>query len=447
MRTGAVVCLTLCLAVAMGVAGPGAEARQTPNAPQTERTEAAVVGASVLHDARWLVERERYTYGGTYGFTLWRPESGAPHDHGGTPALRVALAYDLEPGEIEGEVRGRISAFEPGLSLKRETVSVAEKGYEGVAVWPIPGSTPSAEVYVPVNDRVYRINVYAEEPGEEGLDAEDKRLLTTLRFEPPSRPVEALGLPRANAPETLYAPGTSGFAEQQRVPQEETSAFGALSGSGDQRINEGCWRADPAYFFRVQYDSEANSKPGDHIRTGFTILGMPNYWDEYTHGDLGYGRCNEPEWCNDKFAVDYPLNRGDPIFSPFPDGTVTFAGRNITHKDYGILVSIEASNGKYVNLSAHLDSLAGEIRKGAQVTDRTVIGYAGDTGGPDIPVGRPHLHQAFYRYPSFMPDGSPYGGAGLQVVRHHHFRGDGGVYSFSWEGTGRTKTKGDLIGY
>ena len=447
MRTGAVVCLTLCLAVAMGVAGPGAEARQTPNAPQTERTEAAVVGASVLHDARWLVERERYTYGGTYGFTLWSPESGAPHDHGGTPALRVALAYDLEPGEIEGEVRGRISAFEPGLSLKRETVSVAEKGYEGVAVWPIPGSTPSAEVYVPVNDRVYRINVYAEEPGEEGVDAEDKRLLTTLRFEPPSRPVEALGLPRANAPETLYAPGDSGFAEQQRVPQEETSGFGALAGSGDQRIKEGCWRADPAYFFRVQYDSEANSKPGDHIRTGFTILGMPNYWDEYTHGDLGYGRCNEPEWCNDKFAVDYPLNRGDPIFSPFRDGTVTFAGRNITHKDYGILVSIEASNGKYVNLSAHLDSLAGGIRKGAQVTDQTVIGYAGDTGGPDIPVGRPHLHQAFYRYPSFMPDGSPYGGAGLQVVRHHHFRGDGGVYSFSWEGTGRTKTKGDLIGY
>jgi len=431
----------------MGVVGPGAEARQTVNAPRTERTEGAVVGASVVHDARWLVERERYTYGATYGFTLWRPESGAPHDHGGTPALRVALAYDLEPGEIEGEVRGRISAFEPDLSLKRETVSVAEKGYEGVAVWPIPGSTPSAEVYVPVNDRVYRINVYAEEPGEEGLDAEDKRLLTTLRFEPPSRPVEALGLPRANAPETLYAPGASGFAEQQRVLQEETSGFGALSGSGDQRINEGCWRADPAYFFRVQYDSEANSKPGDHIRTGFTILGKPNYWDEYTHGDLGYGRCNEPEWCNDKFAVDYPLNRGDPIFSPFRDGTVTFAGRNITHKDYGILVSIEASNGKYVNLSAHLDSLAGGISKGAQVTDQTVIGYAGDTGGPDIPVGRPHLHQAFYRYPSFMPDGSPYGGAGLQVVRHHHFRGDGGVHSFSWEGTGRTKTKGDLIGY
>jgi hypothetical protein len=445
VRTGVMVCLTLCLAVAMGVMVPGAEARQAPNEPRTERTEGAVVGASVVHDARWLVERERYTYGGTYGFTLWRPESGTPHDHGGTPALRVALAYDLEPGEIEGEVRGRISAFEPDLSLKRETVNIAEKGREGMAVWPIPGSTPSAEVYVAVNDRVYRINLYAKKPGEEGLDEEDRRLLSTLRFEPPSRPVEALGLPRANAPETLYARGDEGLSGQQRVPQEETSGVGALA--GDERIKEGCWRADPAYFFRVQYDREANDKPGDHIRTGFTLVGKPNYWDEYTHGDLGYGRCNEPEWCNDKFAVDYPLNRGDALYSPFKSGTVTFAGRNITHRDYGILVSIEASNGKYVNLSAHLDSLAAGIRKGTQVTDQTVIGYAGDTGGPDIPVGRPHLHQAFYRYPNYMPDGSPYGGAGLQVVRHRYFRGDGGVHSFSWKDSRRTKSKGDLIGY
>jgi murein DD-endopeptidase MepM/ murein hydrolase activator NlpD len=141
------------------------------------------------------------------------------------------------------------------------------------------------------------------------------------------------------------------------------------------------------------------------------------------------------------------LNRGDAVFSPFKRGTVTFAGQNITHKDYGILVSIKASNGKYVNLSAHLDSLAAGILEGAQVTDQTIIGYAGDTGGPDIPVGRPHLHQAFYLNPTFMLDGSPYGGAGLQVVRHQHFRGDGGVHSFSWDGAGQTESKGDLIGY
>ena len=30
---------------------------------------------------------------------------------------------------------------------------------------------------------------------------------------------------------------------------------------------------------------------------------------------------------------------------------MTFAGRNNTHKDYGLFVSIEAVNGSYVNLS------------------------------------------------------------------------------------------------
>jgi murein DD-endopeptidase MepM/ murein hydrolase activator NlpD len=141
------------------------------------------------------------------------------------------------------------------------------------------------------------------------------------------------------------------------------------------------------------------------------------------------------------------LDRGDVIFSPFRRGTVTFAGRNVTHKDYGILVVIKASNGKYVSLSGHLSALARGIRRGAKVDRHTVIGFAGKTGGGDIPVGPVHLHQAFYRYPSYNRDGSPYGGAGLQVTRHQYFRGDGGVYTFGWtEGPG-IKAKGSRISY
>ena len=176
---------------------------------------------------------------------------------------------------------------------------------------------------------------------------------------------------------------------------------------------------------------------------------MPNYWDEYTHGNLDYGRCTERVWANDKFAVDYPLNRGDAVYAPFESGTVTFAGRNSTHRDYGILVTIKADNGKYVSLSAHLDSLARGIDRGTKVDSGTVIGYAGDSGGsPTIPVGRPHLHQAFYRHPSYNADGSPYGGAGLQVTRHRYSRGDGGAHNFGWDKRSRrTKSKGDLLGY
>jgi len=50
----------------------------------------------------------------------------------------------------------------------------------------------------------------------------------------------------------------------------------------------------------------------------------------------------------------------------------------------------------------------------------TVLGYAGKTGGDRIPVGQVHFHQAFYRYPKQNPDGSPYGGQGLQILRHHY---------------------------
>ena len=82
---------------------------------------------------------------------------------------------------------------------------------------------------------------------------------------------------------------------------------------------------------------------------------------------------------------------------------MTFAGRNITHKDYGIFVSIEASNGKYVNLSGHLSVLAPGIKRGAVVDRHTVIGFAGKTGGNKFPVGPVHLHQAYYRSPTYTP--------------------------------------------
>jgi hypothetical protein len=60
-------------------------------------------------------------------------------------------------------------------------------------------------------------------------------------------------------------------------------------------------------------------------------------------------------------------------------------------------------------------------------------------------VGPVHLHQAFYRRPRHNPDGSPYGGRGLQVVRHHYVRGDGGVYSFGWKRHKGIKAKGSLV--
>jgi hypothetical protein len=187
----------------------GAAARSTV---YTERTEDDVIGASVAYPAKWSVERERYTLDETYGFTLWKPESGSSHDHGGTPALRVALAYGLRPEQIEATVREKLAAYSH-LPVTREEISVGEGGRKkGLAVGPIPGSTPSTEVYVPVDGRVYQINVYGET-----LGAEDRKVLSSLRFDTPSRSVPSLGLPDANAPEVLYA---SSDPERERAARE-----------------------------------------------------------------------------------------------------------------------------------------------------------------------------------------------------------------------------------
>ncbi|QIN81730.1 peptidoglycan DD-metalloendopeptidase family protein [Rubrobacter tropicus] len=452
----------LTLAAVMGVVGPGsgAEARQADGAPPTEKTGGEAVGASVVHPEEWTVEREPYTFDRTYGYTLWYPDTDEAHDHGGTPALRVALAYDLEPGDIEGEVRETISAY-PDLPMKRETVGVAERGYGGVAVGPIPGSTPFTEVYVPVNGRVYKINAYLK-PGQEGLSAQDRDLLSGVKFEPPSRSVASLDVPAANAPETLYDAGNQRLLSREQETRAEALSFEPeqsrastdpkAAGTGEAQISEGCWRANSDFFVQTQHGLYANSRSDDGIPTGRTVIGKPNYWGQYTHGNLGYGRCASDYYTNDKFAVDYPMNRGDALWSPFKCGRVTFAGRNESHKNYGIFVVIKSCHNKYVSMSAHLNALKRGISRGDNVSNSTVIGFAGDTGDPSIPVGRVHLHQAFYRYPKYLQDGSPYGGRGLQVVRHR-FVGTSvnakspGIYSFGWKhDDGATCRRGIICG-
>jgi hypothetical protein len=418
--------------------------------PRMGRTADGVVGASVSHPRGWILEREAYTFGKTYGFTLWR-QGDAGAEHGGTPAVRVALAYGLEPGQIDDRVRETIRDY-PDLSLKRQEVGVA-RGHAGVAVGPVPGSTPFTEVYVPVEGRVYKLNVYSERPGEEGLDADDRALLSSLRFAPPSRPVSSLDLPAANSAGVLYAPedvpeptDVARAAKEESFAEGRDATFGAASTSGEQPMAGGCYLADPAFFVQTQQGRSANSRPGDGIPTGYTIVGKPNYWGEFTHGSLGLGRCDKRYYTNGMYSVDYPLNRGDVIFTPFKCGTVTFAGRNETHRSFGIMVTIRACNGKYVSLAGHLDSLAAGIYRGAKIGSRNrVIGYAGDTGEGRIPVGRVHLHQGFFRYPNYNPDGSPYGGRGLKVARHHYFRGKGGVYTFGCRSCPGVKTKGELI--
>jgi murein DD-endopeptidase MepM/ murein hydrolase activator NlpD len=355
--------------------------------------------------------------------------------------LRVALAYELGPEDIEAEVEGFL-ADHPNLSLERERVDVARE-HEGVAVGTISGSTPYTAVYVPVNGRVYKINVYADDPEVRGLDARSKELLSDVRFEPPTRSVGSLDVPDANSPEALFSTADPRLVENEEAEHRaatEGEEIARISsdprGGGEKEIAEGCYLADPRFWVQTQHGKKANEDRWKGRRPGWTRIGLYNYWGEYTHGNMGYGRCAHNGYTNDKFAIDYFLRKGDAVFSPFRRGIVRFAGQRESHKNYGKFVVIEAEHGneRYVSMSAHLSGLQDWVRRGASVNEDKIIGFAGNTGAPSIPVGDPHLHQAFYRNPSYV-DGAPYGGRGLQVVRHHFIGtaardANGGVYTF-----------------
>lgn len=443
---GAAVAISV-LSATGGLASPvGAAQRSGTASGALKKSKDDAIGVSIAHPAEWVLEEEPYTFDGTRGFTLWKPKSNSSHEHGGTPAVRVAVAEGLKPGQIAATVRDKLDEYSE-IPATREKVKVGRRGLTGVAVGPIPGSTPSTEVYVAVEGRVYQIIVYGET-----LDGAGKKLLLDVEF---GRPIQASGsveLPDANAPELLYAEDNPRLIERERSAkaaarsQEAAPELSAQAYTGESQLAEGCWKPDSSFFFQTQHGKYAN-KYGYWVQKwgasypGWSRIGIPNYWDNYTHGDLGYGRCVSSIYTNDKFAIDYPLGVGDVVFSPFKGGIVTFAGRNTTHKNYGIFVTIKADNGKYVSMSAHLNGLASGIVKGARVTDGTIIGYAGKTGDPSIPVGPPHLHQAYYRYPSYNPDGSPYGGAGLKVIYHYYVgtaAGTGpGVYTFNGKSRGK----------
>jgi hypothetical protein len=156
------------------------------------------------------------------------------------------------------------------------------------AIQSIPGSTPSLEVYVPVDDRVYQIKIYKEQ-----LDTEAKELLSSMGFSHVLQPADSLALPDASDPETFYEEGDQEQIELERsaraaarseLPPEEALKAAALPQFPESQIGEGCWRAASSFFFQTQHGMYANSRVGDDIATGYTVVGRPNYWGQYTHG-------------------------------------------------------------------------------------------------------------------------------------------------------------------
>lgn len=405
-----------------------------------------LIGAAVMAPPEHVVvEREPYLLDGSLGFTLWDPGNAAEDVHSTTPLVRVSLALETTEADVEARVAEKLEEYGPH-GAHRSTVEVS--GQLGIAVGPIPGSPPSTEIWVPTGGHVYRVNVFGE-----AIDEVTQALLARVELTAPSQSLFDLDLLDANEETLLYIDGAGSDGNAFTDPKRElTSLFDEVNAEGvtssaltyGRVIHEGCYEAPWSFWVQTQHGWGANG-------TGWVRVGSPNYWGEYTHGSLGWGRCASPHYTNDKFAIDYPMRRGDVLFSPFWQATVTYAGRHLYYKNYGIFVALADSNGEYANLSAHLNGLARGIHRGATVYHTTIIGYAGNTGHPSIPVGPVHLHQAFYRYPSYHWFGAPFGGRGL-AISYFRYVGTaagngGGGYPFTWPAWDdrSTVTKGEWI--
>ena len=68
--------------------------------------------------------------------------------------------------------------------------------------------------------------------------------------------------------------------------QEATSEAASVAQIGETEIEKGCWSADSGFLFHTQHGSPANSRRGDGSATDHTIVDRPNYWEEYTNGEL-----------------------------------------------------------------------------------------------------------------------------------------------------------------
>ncbi len=143
------------------------------------------------------------------------------------------------------------------------------------------------------------------------------------------------------------------------------------------------------------YDEEGQSAQRGFLRSPLRYSHLTSRFGNRRHPILGYTRAHE--------GVDYGAPVGTPVWS-VGDGAVRQAGWN---GGCGRSVTVRHRNG-YGSVYCHLSRVA--VRPGAQVSQKQVVGYVGQTG---LATG-PHLHYALRRAGRFvnplslrLPRGAP----------------------------------------
>jgi hypothetical protein len=127
-----------------------------------------------------VVEPE-FLFPDTHGFTLVDEQGGLVLK---VDWLRTAPDLDV------GQAAQRLIDQYPGANIRIERTAVLET--PTALLFPVPGQTENTYLYTTANDRLFQI-IY----GRGMLDEQGVALLESLQFEPPTQPLDSLGLPTA----------------------------------------------------------------------------------------------------------------------------------------------------------------------------------------------------------------------------------------------------------
>lgn len=380
-----------------------------------------VVGVALTVPAAWRVNRDAVLFEEGFGFLVWGedrdPSVDGPHDR--EPIARVARLHDARPDQVEALALAQLEAHAalPGLRLSRSEVEVG--GLRGVAVTGLPGTQPYSVVYVASGEHVYEIGLWTAEPG---LDARAHELLDALRFTPPTRSVQSLGL--KGEKESLYWEPTGEQAVQSQAARAERLAQ-ALEDVRAGLVLEGAPAEEEAvrasstelacgilapYGTDMQWQTQWDTTAHFYADRGWTRMSGNggSWWGEGFHVS-----CGDPGYHNQHFANDWPLQFGANVYSHF-SGTVRYAGwAKGGHSTLGRIVIVKS--GAWSSLSAHLNGWGPGIQAGASVNAfSTVIGYAGNSDGGAGYNWAPHLHSRVTKNESYTAAGMPYGGVAVK---------------------------------
>ncbi|MFE4536425.1 M23 family metallopeptidase [Streptomyces scopuliridis] len=141
------------------------------------------------------------------------------------------------------------------------------------------------------------------------------------------------------------------------------------------------------------------------------------------YGEGYHVNCNTTGNMNQYYALDLGMREGDEVLAPGGPGTVLYAGwAPAGWETCGQYIVVDHGGG-YWSVVCHLSRIL--VSKGQRITDATVIGLVGGTGG-----FAPHLHFSLMYNAKLTGAGGVYGGQSAQPRHLFHLGCGGGYYEY-----------------